>query len=102
MGVCWPRQIGGRLETIREANMLLRRSILGVGVDVIGFDEAVRRMDRWQAAGERRYIVFTNPHSILMCRRDCEMMAATRAGALVLADGVGTTWALRVLYRAKA
>lgn len=82
--------------------MPVRRSILGVGVDVIGFDEVVTLIERWRATRERRCIVVTNPHSILMCRSDHEMMAATRAGALVLADGVGTTLALRVLYRMKS
>lgn len=82
--------------------MPARRSILGVGVDVVDFEEVVRRVEQWRATGERRCIVVTNPHSILMCRRDCEMMAATQGGALVLADGVGTTLALRLLYRMRA
>jgi N-acetylglucosaminyldiphosphoundecaprenol N-acetyl-beta-D-mannosaminyltransferase len=82
--------------------MPARGSILGVAVDVIGFDEVVRRIERWRATGERRCIIVTNPHSIMMCRRDREMMSATRGGALVLADGVGTTLAFRVLYRMRA
>jgi N-acetylglucosaminyldiphosphoundecaprenol N-acetyl-beta-D-mannosaminyltransferase len=78
-----------------------RKKILGVGVDVIGFDEVVKRIEEWQAAEERRSIMVANPHSILICHRDREMMAAKRGADLVLSDGVGTTLALRVLYRIK-
>jgi N-acetylglucosaminyldiphosphoundecaprenol N-acetyl-beta-D-mannosaminyltransferase len=75
-----------------------RRSVLGVPVDLASFEEILRSILEWRARGARNYIVFTNPHSIMTCQRDTRMMAATRNGSLVLADGVGTTLAMRVLY----
>ena len=67
--------------------------ILGVPVTFVERAEVLRVVEHARNAGERRYIVVTNPHSILMCRRDHEMLSATNGAGLVLPDGVGTSLA---------
>jgi len=71
--------------------------VLGVPITFARREEVLNVVEDARNDGERRYIVVTNPHSILMCRRDREMLAATLGADLTLPDGVGTSLAARLL-----
>ena len=71
--------------------------ILGVHFDLVDYDAVLSAVARWRGAGERRSVVLSNPHSVLMCRRDPAMGEATAGASLVLPDGVGIVWAARLL-----
>ena len=71
--------------------------VLGIPITFVECAEVLRIVERARDAGERGYIVVTNVHSILECRRDREMLSATLGAALVLPDGVGTSLAARLI-----
>ena len=71
--------------------------VLGVSITFAGRSEVLSVVEHARNAGERSYIVVTNPHSILTCRRDHEMLSATNGAGLVLPDGVGTSLAARLI-----
>jgi N-acetylglucosaminyldiphosphoundecaprenol N-acetyl-beta-D-mannosaminyltransferase len=71
--------------------------VLGVPVTFAERAEVLSVVEHARNAGERTYIVVTNPHSILTCRRDHEMLSATNGAGLVLPDGVGTSLAARLI-----
>lgn len=71
--------------------------ILGVRFDLIDYRRVFEAIAQWRARGERHYVTITNPHSVMLCRRDGEMGRATRDASLTLPDGVGIVLAARVL-----
>lgn len=72
--------------------------VLGIRVDCLDCEGAFQEIERWRTNGEKGYVVLTNPHSIMTCRRDSGMKHATASGRLVLADGVGVVLAARILF----
>lgn len=85
--------------TVVESDFL-RTAILGVSFDLIDYARALRIIDQWRRARQRKYITITNPYSVMLCRRDPEMKTATAGAALTLPDGVGIVLAAKLLgYR---
>ena len=82
--------------TAAESNFL-RTAILGVSFDLIDYARALRTIDQWRRARQRKYITITNPYSVMLCRRDPEMRTATAGAALTLPDGVGIVLAAKLL-----
>lgn len=80
-----------------RANQAPAVRVLGVSITFAGSANLLRTVQLWRDCGVRKYIVVTNPHSILMCRRDQKMLEATIGADLVLPDGVGTGLAARLL-----
>lgn len=74
-----------------------RACIVGVHVNLIALGSAIERMHACREQGQRGYVVLTNPHSVLTCRRDPHMARATDAALLTLPDGTGITLAARIL-----
>jgi len=72
-------------------------TILGVRFDLVDCDRVLRTIDEWRRQGVRRYVTITNPHSVMLCRRDAQMRSATRQAGLTLPDGVGVVAAARML-----
>jgi N-acetylglucosaminyldiphosphoundecaprenol N-acetyl-beta-D-mannosaminyltransferase len=71
--------------------------VLDVPITFAKREEVLSVIEHARNDGKRRYIVVTNPHSILMCRRDRQMLSATLGADLTLPDGVGTSLAARLL-----
>jgi N-acetylglucosaminyldiphosphoundecaprenol N-acetyl-beta-D-mannosaminyltransferase len=82
---------------LSDATARLRARILGVDFDLISSEEVVRTVHEWRQSARRGYVVLTNPHSVLTCRRDPRMAEATAAASLTLPDGVGIILAARIL-----
>jgi polysaccharide deacetylase family protein (PEP-CTERM system associated) len=77
-----------------------RHNVLGVFFDLVGYEDVLNLIEHWRTTRARRYIVFTPPHSVLLCHRDAELQAATNEAGLVLPDGVGIILAAHLLnYR---
>jgi len=85
----------GSLSISRPAE--LRPRILGVGCDLVTYDEALGAIDAWRQAGERHYVALINPHSLMLCQRDKSFRAVIEGACLALPDGVGLTLAAKVL-----
>jgi len=72
-------------------------AIGGVHFDLIDPDRVAQRIEEWRKNKTRHYICITNPHSVMMCRRDRKMDAVTAGAGLVLPDGIGVILAARLL-----
>ncbi len=83
-----PWDLGGHCREFPTATR-----ILSVPIDFVGYDDVLAMVETWRQKGERHYVCLTNPHSIMLCRRDDEMRAATVGATLALPDGVGTVMA---------
>ena len=74
-----------------------KRDILGVKFDLIDHHRTLEIIHRWRESGKQGYVTLTNPHSVLLCRRDKNMMRATTQADLTLPDGAGISLAARLL-----
>ncbi len=74
-----------------------KSTVLGVDFDWIDFADVLNAIDRWRQDRLRRYIVISNPHSVMMARRNPAMRSATQDASLVLPDGIGIILAARIL-----
>ncbi|HUU92132.1 MAG TPA: WecB/TagA/CpsF family glycosyltransferase [Phycisphaerae bacterium] len=74
-----------------------RRDILGVKFDLIDYETVLTSIQQWRQAGERKYVTFANPHSVMLCQRDPAMRLATEGAGLTLPDGVGIILAAKLL-----
>lgn len=59
--------------------------------------EVGRLVFGWKGEEGSKFVMIANPHSVILCNQDEEMMAAAEAAALVLPDGVGIILAARIL-----
>jgi N-acetylglucosaminyldiphosphoundecaprenol N-acetyl-beta-D-mannosaminyltransferase len=71
--------------------------ILGVRFNLISYEDVLAATRSWRARSERHYVTSTPPHSVLMCRRDDELRAATEGAVFTLPDGVGIILAAKLL-----
>jgi N-acetylglucosaminyldiphosphoundecaprenol N-acetyl-beta-D-mannosaminyltransferase len=71
--------------------------IVDIEFDFLLQDEVIHVIDTWHRAGRRDYVVLTNPHSAMMCRRDGQMREATTTAGLTLPDGVGVVLGAKLL-----
>lgn len=77
-----------------------RLEIMGVPVDPLTVDQAVRRIEEFiksPAAGRTRLVLTPNPEIIWAARRDADLRRILREADLALADGAGVVWAGRRL-----
>jgi N-acetylglucosaminyldiphosphoundecaprenol N-acetyl-beta-D-mannosaminyltransferase len=80
----------------------LARDLLGVRIDLTEPRDVFLELLSWRAASRRGYVTLVNPHSIVSCGRDPNMLAAVRDSDLALPDGVGITLASRLLGYGRA
>ena len=80
-----------------EAALHRTRDILGVKFDLIDHHRTLEIIHNWRESGKQGYVTLTNPHSVLLCRRDKDMRLATTQADLTLPDGAGITLAANML-----
>jgi N-acetylglucosaminyldiphosphoundecaprenol N-acetyl-beta-D-mannosaminyltransferase len=73
------------------------RPVLGVPIDVVGWDAAVERIMAWGRDGSARAVYLCNVHVAVTASRDPALAQALRAGDLVLPDGAPVAWMQRQL-----
>ncbi len=73
-----------------------RFEIVGVGFDLIDYDNAIERIDHLRSDGAAHYVTLTNPYCVTLCRTDSGMRRAVEMADLTLPDGVGITIAARL------
>jgi len=73
--------------------------ILGVRVDAVTFDQALRRIEAFIADGRPHQLVTVNPEFVMTAQSDAEFRDIINRSALALPDGVGVWWASRRLGR---
>ena len=72
-------------------------TILGIPFNFIDCSSTFEFIEKWRKDHLRKYITFSNPHTVMLCRRQPEMRKATLNAGLVLPDGVGIGIAARLL-----
>ena len=78
-----------------------RVSVLGVGVDRVGLEDAVARLADHlgttpPVASGMQVVVTLNPEMVMHARRTPDFAAQLQAADLVVADGTGIVWAARL------
>ena len=77
----------------------MRTEILGVGFDDLTPEEAARRGQALVETEGFHYAVTPNPEFLLAAKKDAPFRRALLGADLVLADGVGVTYAAKILGR---
>lgn len=77
--------------------MLKRIHILGVGVDDVLIDDAIKHIDTLMQSGTLHQIVTVNPEFVMQAQRDERVKQVLNAASLATPDGVGILWAARWL-----
>ncbi len=72
-------------------------TILGVAYDNVTRAEAIDALERYVAEGRPRMVCTPNAEHVMLARRDAEFRAILRRADLVVSDGMGVTYASRVL-----
>jgi N-acetylglucosaminyldiphosphoundecaprenol N-acetyl-beta-D-mannosaminyltransferase len=75
----------------------VQADVAGVAFDFVLMRQVIDAIEQWRRSGNRSYVVLTNPHSVMLCRRDEQMRRATLAAGLTLPDGVGVVLAAELL-----
>lgn len=76
-----------------------RVDILGVGIDPVGLDEAIGRIEDALRRGVRLLVVTANPELVVLARRDPAVRRVAETADLVVPDGIGLVLAARILGR---
>ncbi|MEX2175698.1 MAG: WecB/TagA/CpsF family glycosyltransferase [Pirellulaceae bacterium] len=81
--------------------MCARIALLGVEIDPLSMDQAVRQILAWVAGGERRcrYVVTPNVDHVVMLQHHAGLQAAYQRAGMILADGAPVIWASRLLRK---
>jgi N-acetylglucosaminyldiphosphoundecaprenol N-acetyl-beta-D-mannosaminyltransferase len=79
------------------AERRLRTRVLGVAIDVVGWDTALTRIASWAAERRGRCVCVSNAHSVVTGRRDRGFGAVLESADLVTPDGAPVAWMLRRL-----
>jgi N-acetylglucosaminyldiphosphoundecaprenol N-acetyl-beta-D-mannosaminyltransferase len=71
------------------------RPILEAYIDALSWDDAIKRIMRWGAARESRYVCICNVHSVVTTTQDIEFKMAINNADMSTPDGAPIAWALR-------
>jgi N-acetylglucosaminyldiphosphoundecaprenol N-acetyl-beta-D-mannosaminyltransferase len=79
--------------------MLIRKkvSVLGVFVDVLDWDLALRKIKVWGSQRDSRYVCICNVHSIVTTSSDIEFYDAVHNADMATSDGAPIAWFMRKL-----
>lgn len=73
------------------------RPVLGASIDVLGWDDALRRIEAWADRREARYVCICNAHSAVTAAQDPMFHAAVAGADMATPDGAPVAWLLRRL-----
>ena len=57
----------------------MQADVAGVPFDFVLMARVIDAVEQWRRSGNRSYIVLTNPHSVMLCRRDEAMRRGSMA-----------------------
>jgi N-acetylglucosaminyldiphosphoundecaprenol N-acetyl-beta-D-mannosaminyltransferase len=73
----------------------MQTRVLGVRVDCLDMDAALRRIEALVDAGGRHLVATVNPEFVMRANEDREFARVLESADLCLADGTGVVWAAR-------
>lgn len=71
--------------------------VIGVPIDVLDWQTAIRRIGTWGIARESRYVCICNVHSVVTAAFDSDFSRVTSEADMATCDGAPVTWMLRQL-----
>lgn len=71
----------------------MKKNVLGVKIDDITMEEALKKVGEFLNDGKIHYIVTPNPEIIMAATKDPELMAALNGADLSIPDGIGLKFA---------
>lgn len=74
-----------------------RASVIGSLIDLLDWEGTIARIAAWGRAGESRYVVASNVHSVVTAVFDQRFARVVNAADMVTCDGAPVTWMLRQL-----
>lgn len=74
-----------------------RVQILGVPMDRVSMNEAVKRISEMITSGRPHQVITANPEILLSSTKDEELKKIIKEASLVTADGIGVVWAASFL-----
>lgn len=72
-----------------------RVPVLGVGVDCVGMDAAIDRIEKLVDGGGHHLVATVNPEFVMAAQKDSRFARVLESADLCLADGTGVVWAAR-------
>ena len=75
--------------------------VIGVPIDVLGWDDAVARIAAWAGQRVSRVVCICNVHSVVTARQDPAFALALAQADLATPDGAPVAWMLRRLGHAR-
>lgn len=84
-------------ETLTETATQSRARILGVGVNVINMDDALRMSDELIRADGRGYVCVTGVHGVIEAQDDDEFRSILNRSFMTTPDGMSLVWAGKLL-----
>lgn len=67
----------------------MKKDILGIKVDDINIDEALKTVESWLSKPDKHYIVTPNPEIVVMAQQDGELATIINHADLAIPDGAG-------------
>lgn len=67
----------------------MKKDILGIKIDDVNMDEALKVVEKWLNGSRKRYIVTPNPEIVVMAKEDKEFREILNKADMSIPDGVG-------------
>jgi N-acetylglucosaminyldiphosphoundecaprenol N-acetyl-beta-D-mannosaminyltransferase len=75
-----------------------RKTLLGLPVDLVSREELLAAVPEMARSGGCHHLLALNPIKVMRAQEEPDLRAGIEEAAVVYPDGVGITWALKVLY----
>lgn len=72
-------------------------SVLGMPIDVLDWDTAIARIQRWADERSSRYVCITNAHSVVTGTEEASFAQVLKGADMVTPDGAPVAWMMRRL-----
>lgn len=69
--------------------------VLGIGIDALGWNEALARLLNWARNNESRYVTICNAHVVVTASQDSAYRAVIESADMATPDGAPVAWMLR-------
>jgi N-acetylglucosaminyldiphosphoundecaprenol N-acetyl-beta-D-mannosaminyltransferase len=95
MAVAWLPVFCERYE-LKQAQMNMSTPILGTGISMVNYDQAVERILLWAQHQKSRYVCVANVHMLMEAHDSAAYRQIVNSADLVTPDGMPLVWVMRL------